>query len=325
MSPFLAALIVFLAAGLVVTGVFLVLRNRENPLWERLRAIVRRVDKQDQAAVLVPGDESRNKVEAVLTKLGRRVVGRREDTTEPTPENSRSATVSAMQLTLLQAGFRRPNAIALLTGAKLAGGLGGLCLVIIAAGVAGPVFIIAAVGFAAFCYVLPGLVVSRIANRRRDTINATLPDALDLLLLCVEAGLGLNAAIARVAEERAGASGKDPIGEELMIVSKELQVGLPRREAFRNLSDRTGVEDVRSLAAQLIQSERLGSSISTALRAQAEHIRIHRRLQAEEQANKVQVKMLLPMVGFIFPSLFIVIMTPTVLAISEVVTKYFSN
>src|SRR5262249_41953215 len=154
----------------------------------------------------------------------------------------------------------------------------------------------------------------QIASRRRDKINATLPDALDLLLLCVEAGLGLNAAIARVAEERSNSSTTDPISEELPLLSKELQVGLARREAFRNLAERTGVEDVRALAAQLIQSERLGSSVAAALRAQSEHIRIQRRLQAEEQANKVQVKMLLPMVLFIFPALFIVIMTPTILA-----------
>jgi len=120
----------------------------------------------------------------------------------------------------------------------------------------------------------------------------------------------------KVAEERSN-SGADPIGQELTQLAKELQVGMSRREAFRNLADRTGAPELRSLAAHLIQSERFGSSIANVLRLQSESMRTHRRLMAEEMANKTQVKLLFPLIMFIFPSVMIVILMPAVMRLIE--------
>jgi tight adherence protein C len=119
-----------------------------------------------------------------------------------------------------------------------------------------------------------------------------------------------------VAEERSH-SGEDPLGQELTQLAKELQVGMSRRDAFRNLADRTGAPELRSLAAHLIQSERFGSSIANTLRLQSDGMRTHRRLMAEEVANRTQIKLLFPLIMFIFPSVMIVILMPAVMRLME--------
>jgi tight adherence protein C len=319
MSPQLAALLTIFAVGLLAVGLALLLRHRDNPLWGRLRAMRQQESAVGQVSVLAE-DGPRSSIEKVLTRLGTRKTSddqekKKKQDIEAKPSRDPRPKRTA-RLDLIQAGFRRPSAPALLNGVRVAAGLGVLAVGLLYSTIANPVLIGPTILLAGFGYSMPGIIIGRMASRRREDIRAHLPDALDLLLLCVEAGLGLNAALARVAEERAS-TGNDSIGEELLVLSKELQVGLPRRVAFRNLAERTGVDDVRALAAQLIQSERLGSSISAALRAQSSSLRVQRRLQAEEAANKTSIKLLFPLMFFIFPALFVVILVPAMMRFME--------
>jgi tight adherence protein C len=167
-------------------------------------------------------------------------------------------------------------------------------------------------GPAAAGYALPGVVIGRMVARRHVKITAALPDVLDLLVLCMEAGLGLNAAITRVAEERA--DGRDPLGEEFAQLANELRVGVSRKDALTNLATRVGSKDVRTVVAQLIHTERLGGNVGPALRSQAETVRATRKMRIEEIANRAPVKMLFPTMIFVMP-LFIFIFAPLVIEV----------
>jgi len=153
-------------------------------------------------------------------------------------------------------------------------------------------------------------------GRRRITMTKSLPDVLDMLIICVEAGLGLNAALDRVANERSRINPLDVMGYEIKYMTYELQAGVPREQAFHNLGVRNGVDDLKALAAFMIQSEKLGGSLVEALKIYAVELRTRRRQRAQEQANKAAVKLLFPLVLFIFPTMFIVILAPAVMQLT---------
>jgi tight adherence protein C len=155
------------------------------------------------------------------------------------------------------------------------------------------------------------------ARRMREIMNA-LPDTLDLMVTCLEAGLGLNATIARIGEERANML--DPLGREFSQVSFELRSGRTREDALRGLGDRNGVEDLKALAGLVIQSDRLGASMAQTLRSHADLLRTKRRQRAEEAARKLPIKMLFPLAFFILPALFIVVGGPAILRIGDLIT-----
>jgi tight adherence protein C len=157
-------------------------------------------------------------------------------------------------------------------------------------------------------YFLPYLHVRRRAALRTLLIQETLPDTLDLLVVCVEAGLGVDAALVRVAREQAEQG--LAIGEELQLTSQEMQAGVSRREALSRLADRVGLDDLRALIAFLIQTEELGGSIARSLRVYASTLRDKRSQKAEEAARKAVIKLVFPMVLFILPALFLVILGP---------------
>jgi len=146
-----------------------------------------------------------------------------------------------------------------------------------------------------------------VSQRKIKLLNG-FPDALDLMVVCVEAGLGLDQAIARVGEEVS--IGHRALGEEFLLVSLELRAGFSREQALRNLSERADLEEIRSLIALLIQTDRFGTSVGQALRVHSDSMRINRRLRAEELAAKLPVKLMLPLILFIFPSLMVVIIGP---------------
>ncbi|TAK74421.1 MAG: type II secretion system F family protein [Dehalococcoidia bacterium] len=154
----------------------------------------------------------------------------------------------------------------------------------------------------------PYVWLSGRVKRRRSAILKNLPDAFDLLTTCVEAGLGLDAALSRVATRARG-----PFGEELSRTLRELGMGRPRREALRGLADRTQIQDLELFVNAVIQVEQMGSSIGQLLRVQSEQMRRRRRQRAEQQAHRAPVKMMLPLVTMIFPSLFVVILGPAAL------------
>ena len=164
-------------------------------------------------------------------------------------------------------------------------------------------------------FMLPDFWLSRATKQRQKLIRNGLPDALDLLIVCLEAGSSLDQAILKASEELEVAHPE--LAEELRLVTTETRAGKPRLEALRNFAERTRVDDVRSLVTMLVQTERFGTSVSQALRTHAETSRTKRRQRAEERAAKVGVKMVFPLVFFLFPALYIVILGPAVVKFSH--------
>jgi tight adherence protein C len=170
-----------------------------------------------------------------------------------------------------------------------------------------------------FGFYLPAVVLWFLRTKRQEAIFLTLPDALDLLVVCVESGLGLDAAMRKVCDEM-----KDHakiIAEELSLANFQLQMGRPRREVLHDLGVRTGVDDVKALAAILIQADRFGSSIAQALRVQSDSMRTRRKQIAEEKAAKTAVQLIFPLVMFIFPGIFVVLVGPAAISIITIMLK----
>lgn len=170
--------------------------------------------------------------------------------------------------------------------------------------------IIAFVAVSVIGFYMPFYIIGSRAKQRQNAIIKSLPDAFDLVTTCVEAGLGLDAALARVAEKVQG-----PFADELSRALRDIALGKARRDALKELGERTGVPDLIQFTNAVIQAEAMGSSVGTVLRVQAEQLRTRRRQRAEEQAYKAPVKMLFPLVLFIFPTLFIVILGPAAITI----------
>jgi tight adherence protein C len=160
-------------------------------------------------------------------------------------------------------------------------------------------------------FFLPMMVLRYKQSKRQQEITLSLPDALDLLVICVEAGQGLNAAILKVGNETEFQS--KALSDELKTLNNEMRAGITRAQALRNLALRTGVDDIRALTAVMIQSDRFGTSIAQALRIHADSLRTKRRQRAEERARKTPVKMVFPLVFCIFPELLVVILAPGML------------
>lgn len=169
---------------------------------------------------------------------------------------------------------------------------------------------------AAIGYYLPNGLLANMIERRKRELEDALPDALDMMLVCVEAGLGLDAAMNRAASEIGLRS--VALSDELNLVALELRMGINREQALRNLALRTGVDDIASFVAMLVQSDRFGTNVADALRIEAETMRTHRRLRAEERAAKIPLKLLFPLIFFIFPSLMLVLMGPAMISIYRV-------
>lgn len=219
---------------------------------------------------------------------------------------------SKTELMMIRAGYRNPKAILVMQGVK----------VLLPAGLVGLVFltgiyhqnpIILPLLAAAIGFLAPDLWLSSRVRARQHRMRRGLPDALDLLVICVEAGLGLDQALLRVAQELHIAH-RD-LSEELHRVNLEMRVGKTRVEALRELARRTGLEDIKSLVTMLIQTERFGTSIAQSLRVHSDDLRTKRRQRAEEMSAKTAVKMVPALVFFIFPALMVVILGPAVLAI----------
>jgi tight adherence protein C len=160
---------------------------------------------------------------------------------------------------------------------------------------------------------MPSFILSRMITKRKERITRALPDALDLMVVCVEAGLGLNAALQRVGREMEIV--EPTLAEEMAITNREIRAGKPRDEALRNLGTRTGVDDVKSLVAMLVQTDRFGTSIADSLRVFADSMRTKRRQRAEELVAKAAIKLIFPLLLCIFPALLIVLMGPALIRI----------
>ena len=216
------------------------------------------------------------------------------------------------KLMLMRAGYRRPEALTALRGAKILVPVI-LAAVVLITGISSynPLFVwaLALIGG----YLLPDMWLSRKVKKRQNTLRKALPDALDLLVVCIEAGLGLDQAFMRVSQELRITHPE--LCAELDLVNAQIRVGRTRIEAMRELATRTGVDDIKALVAMLIQTDRFGTSVSQSLRVHADDMRMKRRQRAEEAAAKTPVKMVPPLVFFIFPALFVVILGPAVITI----------
>ena len=211
---------------------------------------------------------------------------------------------------LVQAGFRRPEAASALSAAKM------ILIVFLGAVVYftgfykhSPILTILIAIVAG--YLLPDLWLSRMVKARQQALRLALPDALDLIVICMEAGLGIDQALLYVGQELRLAH--PALCEEFDLVNAEMHMGRTRLEALRSLSTRTGVDDIQALVATLIQTDRFGTSVSQSLRVHSGDLRMKRRQRAEEMAAKTTIKMLFPLVFFVFPAIFVVIMGPAVI------------
>ena len=230
-----------------------------------------------------------------------------------TVKPTKAEDISKTKARLIHAGFRGQNAVEIFWGIKIGMALAGIGMAALLAMVVVPTLrweykVTLCAGVVSLFFYTPGLYVDYLVNRRQRAIQNGLPDALDLLVVCVEAGMGLDGAIQRVGQELAV---KEPVlSSELKLLTLELRAGKSRREALKNLASRVGLEDVGSLVALLIQADMFGTSIAQTLRVYAEAMRTKRFQRAEEIAAKLPVKLLFPLVFFIFPTLLMIILGP---------------
>jgi tight adherence protein C len=231
---------------------------------------------------------------------------------------TRADELSRLRSKLVQAGFRSAHAMEFYLAAKLGLAVAATVTFLQVNGrVVNPlVFPYDATGAVWLCaagFILPSVWLGSKVKQRQLLVEQSLPDAMDLLVTCVEAGLGLDAALSRVADELRIAA--PVLAAELNLTFLEVQASIPRRDAFRRLSERTGVEDLRQLSAVLTQTELFGTSIARALRVHADGMRLRRMQRAEEKAGMVGVKMTIPLIVCILPSLMAILLGPAVLAI----------
>jgi tight adherence protein C len=290
----------FLAITLGVWAVLSIVADRPINPEERLKRVLNpTAARPDASAMARQQDKFQAKFAEAAKRLGKSL--------KPSDE----VALGKLRLTLLNAGFRGENAVTMFYGIKMLAMMG--CL-----GIATPI-VLGKVGLTqmGLCYILlggalgfyiPGLVVEKIKKKRAESIFLGLPDALDLMVVCVEAGLGLDLAMRRVTTELANSC--PVLCEEFAIANFQSQMGRPRKDVLRDLGVRTGVEDMRSVAAVVIQAEKFGSSIGSALRVLSDSMRLKRRQLAEERAAKTAVKIMIPLVLFIFPGFFVVLVGP---------------
>jgi len=297
---------VFGAVTLAAWAMLTALGNRERSVEDRLGDLMR--------SGRHPGDPHAARRQNRASQMLERTTEQFSKPLMPSSEQERNN----LKQRLVTGGYRGDNAVTVFLGLKflllvMLGG-GTLAVLMIREGLGENTWIYSGLA-AGIAFYLPDAWVWWRTRKRKEEIFCALPDALDLLVVCVEAGLGLDAALRKVAEE---VDRSHPImAEELRIANFELQVGLPRREALRNLGLRTGVEDLRSLAAILIQADRFGSSVADALRTQSDAMRTRRRQLAEERAAKTAVKLIFPLVLFIFPGIFVVLVGPAAIQIAK--------
>ena len=299
----------FGAAGLMTYGL-LVYTSMRREMQERfakskvgMAPLVRRDSKASNL---------REQVLEVISSFGKMTLGK--DKEKPK--------ISDLRLTLIQAGFRYTNSVAVFYGIKA------ISTIVLPLCYLGYVMwtskvttmnLSIAMGAAALGYYLPNYILRKALYKRQNRIDRALPDVLDLMIVSMEAGLSLQSTLNHVADEVLRIS-KD-FYREMRITNAELRTGIPRDNALRNLGERTGVQSVKSLIALMIQSEKMGASIAHSLRTHADFVRVQRAQRAEELAAKMPIKIIFPTLFCIFPAIFIVILGPAAIQIYHALIK----
>ena len=301
----LIPLAVLCGVSLAVWALMSIFADRPVNAEERLRRVLNPAARKAEAVVAAKQQEAfQAKVAKAANTLGKSL----------RPNNE--VDIGKIRLELMNAGFRGEQAIPVYYGFKVIAAILGLL-------VSGPI-VISKYGFnqtgltyltvaMGFGFYMPGLVLGNIRKKRMESIFLGLPDAIDLMVVCVEAGLGLDIAMRRVTAELEGSC--PSLCEEFAIANFQTQMGRPRKDVLRDLGIRTGVDDLRALAGVIIQAEKFGSSIGVALRVQSDSVRLKRRQLAEERAAKTAVKIMIPLILFIFPGVFVILVGPAALQI----------
>jgi tight adherence protein C len=306
------AISTFVCISLAMLGVYWLVYRPQSAATERLRRLAggkEGTTQSVQSAIMPderPATDIAQKIASPLNKL-----------LPPSATEARK-----LQKQLMHAGFRSPEAPIIYRAIQLSA-MAGFPLIV--AGVCaylakplGDALIYIIVGFVAGFF-MPRYFLSRVTKNRQRELRWGLADALDLMVVSVEAGLGLNAAMMKVASELRDVHG--PIATEFELANLEIRVGRERDEALRNLAERTGVDDLRSLVAMLIQTDKFGTSIAKGLRVFSDGLRTKRRQRAEQEAQKAAVKLLFPLACFLFPTLFIAILGPAALNLMDVLAR----
>src|SRR5687768_12540192 len=288
-----------------IGGCVLVVRGaRRRALEERLYGAT-----SSSGGMAVGGMTQGTRLAGALEQVGRAV-----SSDAPTPNDLREK--------LAHAGYYDTNAATIYMGAQLllvilAIPLGGLVALLLRLSLV--IGLCVVVVIVAFCGLMPRIFLALRRKSRRDEVRRQIPDAIDLLEICVSSGMGLDMAWNAVSDEFRGVS--EILADEMSLATLEIHLGAPRAQALRNMAERTGVEDISSLVATLVQSERFGTSVSQALRTYADAMRTERSQRAEEAAEKLTIKLLFPMVLFIFPVIFVVILGPAGIKIIDMFSK----
>jgi tight adherence protein C len=290
---------ILVAGSILCIGFFF--RLRRSRIWQRLQLEARPRAREEKTLDLefLPKEV----VDKVEDKLGLK---------------KGSPKINELKKTLIQAGIYHESAPAVYFGMKL--GLTVALPVMVMPWLFGrdlPLALLLIIFFLLVIlgYFLPTLILNHLVVTRQRKIKEGLPDALDLMVVCVEAGQGLNAALKRVSDDLK--LGNPVLAREMNLVNLEINAGLEREAALRNLAERTGVDDVASLASMLIQADRFGTSLAQSLKVQSETLRTTRRQKLEELAAKTPVKLVFPLLLFIFPALMVVIIGPAAIRIME--------
>jgi len=289
MTPLLLTIVVFVTVALAVFAFAAALASPSSVLGARLRAL----GGQQRPAQVKPALKER--VERALDPL-----------TKAIPLSP--ADVSRTRAWLIQGGYREAVHVNYYLGLRVLMAAVGFVAVAAFTGFDNVPLLI---GVSGLGFILPRFVLKRMIRDRQQRIRLALPDALDLTVICVEAGLALDQALMRVGQDLHHAH--PDLSDEFHLVNLEMRAGKPRAEALRNLVDRTGVDDIRSLVGTLIQTDRFGTSIAQALRVHSDSLRTERRQRAEEQAAKTTIKMVPPLVIFVLPSIIFVTIGPAVI------------
>ncbi len=290
--------IAFLAMVLIVLALVYAFSTGSLPITERLARLWHPRSVEPEAGFR---EKQKKKVQRVLTDVGKLL-----------PASTKE--LSHTQRLMVRAGYRRPEAVMAMRGVKVLLPIGSLIAVYFTGFYRqNPFFILAMAGLVG--YLLPEFWLTWRVRKRQHVIRLALPDCLDLLVICVEAGLGLDQALLRVSQELKIAHPE--LCDELELVNAQIRVGKTRIEALRELALRTGVDDIKALVAMLIQTDRFGTSVAQSLRVHSDDLRTKRRQRAEEMAAKTTVKMVPPLVFFIFPALFVVILGPAVVILAR--------
>jgi tight adherence protein C len=300
----------FICISLIMMGVYWLVYRPQSAATERLKQL------GDRTAATVTGSVSIEETRPT-SEFAERIASPLNKLLPPS-----AAEVKKLQKQLIQAGFRRNSAPATFRALQFTAMAGFPALVALACAVmARPLN--NAVLYILFAFVigffLPRYVLKKLIKSRQQLVRWGLADALDLMVISIEAGLGLNAAMVKVSTELRDVH--PDICDEFELANLEMRVGRDREEALRNLSERTGVDDLCSLVAMLIQADKFGTSIAKAIRAFSDSLRTKRRQRAEQAAQKAAVKLLFPLACFLFPTLFIAILGPAALQLIDTFNK----